>query len=71
MEKQNLQNLQNNNWKNKNTQYLFEIQKLMDIIDNVENENLRREIIGQVLRCDKYLTDLAENVMSELIKNNI
>ena len=68
MEKQNLQNLQNNNWKNKNTQYLFEIQKLMDIIDNVENENLRREIIGQVLRCDKYLTDLAENVMSELIK---
>ena len=65
------QNLQNNNWKNKNTQYLFEIQKLMDIIDNVENENLRREIIGQVLRCDKYLTDLAENVMSELIKNNI
>lgn len=71
MEKQNLQNLQNNNWKNKNTQYLFEIQKLMDIIDNVENENLRREIIGQVLRCDKYLTDLAENVMSELIKNNV
>ena len=71
MEKQNLQKLQNNNWKNKNKQYLFEIQKLMDIIDNVENESLKREIIGQVLRCDKYLTDLAEKVMSELIKNDV
>ena len=42
MKEENINNLiQNNNWKNKNEQYLFELQKFMDLADNIENENLR------------------------------
>ena len=40
MKEENINNLiQNNNWKNKNEQYLFELQKFMDLADNIENEN--------------------------------
>ena len=47
MKEENINNLiQNNNWKNKNEQYLFELQKFMDLADNIENENLRKLIIG-------------------------
>ena len=54
MKEENINNLiQNNNWKNKNEQYLFELQKFMDLADNIENENLRKLIIAQMLKCDK------------------
>ena len=43
MKEENINNLiQNNNWKNKNEQYLFELQKFMDLADNIENENLKK-----------------------------
>ena len=45
MKEENINNLiQNNNWKNKNEQYLFELQKFMDLADNIENEKLRKLI---------------------------
>ncbi len=59
-----------NKWKNKNEQYLFELQKFLDLADNIENEELRKAIIAQMLKCDKCLTNLAEQIFKKLKKEN-
>lgn len=70
MKEENINNLiQNNNWKNKNEQYLFELQKFMDLADNIENENLRKLIIAQMLKCDKRLTIIAEKMIILALEN--
>ena len=70
MKEENMNNLiQNNNWKNKNEQYLFELQKFMDLADNIENENLRKLIIAQMLKCDKRLTIIAERMIRLALEN--
>ena len=60
--------LEKNKWKNKNSQYLFELQKFLDLADNIEDEKLRKLIIGQMLKCDKCVTNIAEKMFKE-IKN--
>ena len=62
--------LEKNKWKNKNEQYLFELQKFLDLADNIENEELRKAIIAQMLKCDKCLTNLAEQIFKNLKKEN-
>ena len=47
-------------WKTNNKQYLFELQKFLDLSDNIKDEKLRKNIISQMLKCDKYLTKIAE-----------
>ncbi len=70
MKEENINNLiQNNNWKNKNEQYLFELQKFMDLADNIENEKLRKLIIAQMLKCDKRLTIIAEKMIRLALEN--
>ena len=70
MKEENINNLiQNNNWKNKYEQYLFELQKFMDLADNIENENLRKLIIAQMLKCDKRLTIIAEKMIRLALEN--
>lgn len=70
MKEENINNLiQNNNWKNKNEQYLFELQKFMDLADNIENENLRKLILAQMLKCDKRLTIIAERMIRLALEN--
>ena len=72
MKEENINNLiQNNNWKNKNEQYLFELQKFMDLADNIEDESLKKLIINQMLKCDKCITNLAEEIFKQLIKKNM
>ena len=56
-------------WKNKNQQYLFELQKFLDIADNVEEEKLRKLIIYQMLKCDKCLTKIAEKIIKKKEEN--
>ena len=69
MEEQYLKKLENSNWKNKNSQYLFELEKVMDIVDNIEDKQLKTDIINQILKCDRCLTNLAETIIKELINN--
>ena len=52
-------------WKMKSKEYLIEIQKFLDKVDNIENETLRKEIIIQMLRCDEELTKIAEEKFQE------
>ena len=39
----------NEEWKKNNKKYLNEIQKFLDKAENIENEELRRDIIIQML----------------------
>ena len=58
--------LEKNNWKNKNSQYLFELQKFLDLADNIEDENLRKLIINQMIKCDKCITNIAEEMFKKI-----
>lgn len=58
--------LEKNNWKNKNSQYLFELQKFLDLADNIEDENLRKLIINQMIKCDKCITNIAEEMLKKI-----
>ena len=55
-------------WKEKNKKYLRELQSFFDKADNIEDEKLRNKIIGQMLRCDDILTQIAENRFQEFYK---
>lgn len=46
-------------WKEKNKVYLNAIEIFLDKASNIENENLKKEIVGSALRCDKILTEIA------------
>lgn len=56
------------NWKTENKDYLNELQKFLDKAANIENEELREEIIIQMLKCDKELTKAAERKIEEASK---
>lgn len=62
------QNTKESKWKNQDAIYLFELQKFLDIVENVNDEELRKEIIAQMLKCDKRVTQLAETIFQELKK---
>ena len=56
-------------WKNDNKKYLFEVQKFLDLTDNIQDEKLRKRIINQMLKCDKCLTNIAEDIFKDILKN--
>lgn len=62
--------LEKNKWKNKNSQYLFELQKFLDLADNIEDENLRKSIISQMLKCDRCVTNIAEKMFKTIKEEN-
>lgn len=47
-------------WKEKNPEYIKSLEKFLDIVDNVDNEKLKLDIIYQMLKCDEILTRIAE-----------
>ncbi len=66
MNYRNISNLnEGKDWKNTNKKYLEELQKFLDLADNIENEDLRKHIICQMLRCDKVLTEIAESIINK------
>ena len=69
-EKEIYELIKNSNWKNLNKEYLFELQKFLDLADNIDNEKLRQEIINQMLKCDKCLTNIAEIILKKYLNNN-
>ena len=58
----------NRDWKEKNKLYLREVQIFLDKSDNIKDESLKRKIIGQMLRCDKILTEIAEKNFKKYYK---
>ena len=65
-----MHNLNRNNysrkWKEKDQKYLFELQKFLDKAENIENQELKNSIIIQMLKCDKRLTELAEEMINQI-----
>lgn len=55
-------------WKEKGKAYLNEMQKFLDKAENIKNEELKEEIIIQMLKCDEELTKLAEEKFKEYKK---
>lgn len=54
------------NIKIKDKKYLEELQRFLDLADNISNEDLKKRMIYQMLKCDKVLTEIFEKNM----KNN-
>lgn len=54
----------NQGWKTNDKNYIRELQKMFDIIENVTDEELRNRIIIQYLKCDKIITELAEKLIT-------
>lgn len=54
-------------WKEKNFEYIKALENFLDIVDNVESEKLKLDIIYQMLKCDEVLTRIAEK---NLINNS-
>ena len=52
-------------WKMKNKEYLLELQRFLDKADNIENEELKNDIISQMLKCDKVLTKIAQEIIED------
>lgn len=57
------------NWKSSGEKYLKELQAFLDKAENIENEELRKEIIFQMLKCDNELTLLAEENFRKITAN--
>lgn len=49
-------------WKEGNKQYLRELQRFLDRVDNIEDCELRRSVTNQMMICDKVLTEIAEDM---------
>ena len=54
-----------NNWKNRSKKYLLELECFLDKAQSIKDDALRKEIIIQMLKCDKELTNLAEKIFME------
>ena len=61
--------MNNRDWKEKDKEYLRFIQKFFDLSDNIENKELKDEVIRAMLMCDEGLTQLAELEFENLKKN--
>ncbi len=60
-----MEKIEDKNWKANGQKYLRELQAFLDKVENIENEELRKEIIFQMLKCDKELTILAEEIFEK------
>ncbi len=60
--------IKDSKWKNKDEIYLFELHKFLDLTENIKDEDLRKEIVTHMLKCDKRLTQLAEKIFDNLQK---
>lgn len=50
-------------WKIKNKRYLFELQKFLDLADNIADEKLKKDILYQFTQYDKTITEIAEEMI--------
>jgi len=60
------QYLKKRTWKNTNEEYIFQLDKMFDLIDNIKDDFLRIQIRNQVIKCDKTLTKIAEETFDKI-----
>lgn len=59
------------NWKEKNKRYLVQLQKFLDATDSIEREEIKQNIISQMLRCDEILTEIAEREIKKYKEKDV
>ena len=59
------------NWKSKNKKYLLELEKFLDKADSIDDEEIKREMIIQMLKVDNELTNSAEEMFEKIYKRGI
>ena len=61
---------ENLDWKNKDANYLRELQRFLDMSDLIENKEVRQKVVAQMLKCDNTLTELCQEKIQEIFKNS-
>ena len=59
--------IEEHQWKNRNKKYLFELQKIIDLTDNIEDNEMKKIFINQIIRCDKTLTEIFEETLKRVL----
>ena len=54
------------NWKQGAKKYLAEIEKFLDLAENIKEDELKQKIIIQMLKVDNELTKEAEKIFENL-----
>ena len=67
-ETKDMEKIESKNWKANGQKYLKELQAFLDKAESIENEEIRKEIIFQMLKCDNELTLLAESIFDRYKK---
>ncbi len=57
---------ENRDWKEKNEKYLNSLQNFLDAADSIKDEELKKHIIIQMLKCDLVLTEIAEKEIKKI-----
>lgn len=55
--------------KYRNRKYLIELEKFLDRVDNVKDENLKLEIIGQVHRIENTVSGIAVDMLEKILES--
>ena len=61
-----IENIKKENWKANSQKYLKELQAFLDKAENIQDEEIKKEVIFQMLKCDNELTMLAEEKFKEI-----
>ena len=56
-----------NEQKKKSVEYLFELQKFLDVANNIQDDEFRERIIFQMLKVDEALTKVLEKTLTKEI----
>lgn len=51
--------------KKEDKKYLFELQKFLDIVSNVKDDELKERIVYQMTKCNERLGELIEEIISK------
>jgi len=58
-------------WKSNNKKYLLELEKFLDKVESIKDEEIKREIIFQALKMDNELTVCAEEMFEKIYERGI
>lgn len=51
--------------KKEDKKYLFELQKFLDIVSNVKDDELKEKIVYQMTKCNERLGELIEEIINK------
>lgn len=62
--------LEEQRWKRTSKKYLWELDKFLDLSDNIKEDDIKYLVITQMIKCDKSLTERAEEIFKKILDKN-